>query len=71
MAGTAMSVIVRMELSAPGAQYLGGNNQLFNVLATGHAILMIFFLVMPAMIGGFGKILTHFNFNFNGSGNKK
>lgn len=55
MAGTAMSVIVRMELSAPGAQYLAGNNQLFNVLATGHAILMIFFLVMPAMIGGFGN----------------
>lgn len=69
MAGTAMSVIIRMELSAPGAQYLAGNNQLFNVLATGHAVLMIFFLVMPAMIGGFGKILTHFN--FNGSGNKK
>lgn len=69
MAGTAMSVIVRMELSAPGVQYLGGNNQLFNVLATGHAILMIFFLVMPALIGGFGKILAHPS--FGGSGNKK
>lgn len=69
IAGTAMSVIVRMELSAPGVQYLGGNNQLFNVLATGHAILMIFFLVMPALIGGFGKILAHLSFNKNG--NKK
>lgn len=69
MAGTAMSVIVRMELSAPGVQYLGGNNQLFNVLATGHAILMIFFLVMPALIGGFGKTLAHPN--FVRGGNKK
>ncbi|AQZ19154.1 AI1 (mitochondrion) [Zygosaccharomyces parabailii] len=69
MAGTAMSVIVRMELSAPGVQYLGGNNQLFNVLATGHAILMIFFLVMPALIGGFGKITAHPS--FGGGGNKK
>ena len=56
MAGTAMSVIIRMELTAPGSQYLHGNNQLFNVLVAGHAILMIFFMVMPALIGGFGKI---------------
>lgn len=55
MAGTAMSLIIRMELAAPGVQYLGGNNQLFNVLVVGHAVLMIFFLVMPALIGGFGK----------------
>lgn len=55
MAGSAMSWIIRMELSGPGAQYLHGNNQLFNVLVTGHAILMIFFFVMPYAIGGFGN----------------
>nr|APD15006.1 cytochrome c oxidase subunit 1 [Saccharomycodes ludwigii]QRM91405.1 cytochrome c oxidase subunit 1 [Saccharomycodes ludwigii]QRM91416.1 cytochrome c oxidase subunit 1 [Saccharomycodes ludwigii] len=57
MAGTAMSVIIRMELVGPGQQYLYGNNQLFNVLVTGHAILMIFFMVMPALIGGFGNYM--------------
>jgi len=55
IAGTAISIIIRLELAAPGAQYLSGNNQLFNVLVVGHAILMIFFMVMPALIGGFGK----------------
>lgn len=30
IAGTAMSLIIRMELAAPGVQYLNGNNQLFN-----------------------------------------
>ncbi|CAE6533722.1 intron-encoded DNA endonuclease aI4 (mitochondrion) [Saccharomyces cerevisiae PE-2] len=55
MAGTAMSLIIRLELAAPGSQYLHGNSQLFNVLVVGHAVLMIFFLVMPALIGGFGN----------------
>lgn len=42
MAGTAMSLIIRLELAAPGSQYLHGNSQLFNVLVVGHAVLMIF-----------------------------
>jgi len=43
--GTTMSVLIRMELSQPGSQILLGNHQLYNVLVTGHAILMIFFLL--------------------------
>ena len=40
--GTTMSVLIRMELSQPGTQILMGNNQLYNVLVTGHALIMIF-----------------------------
>src|SRR6266487_701908 len=62
--GTAFSVLIRLELSGPGVQYIA-DNQLYNSIITAHAILMIFFMVMPALIGGFGKInINTINNNF-------
>src|SRR5689334_21223752 len=45
MIGTAFSVLIRLELAAPGVQYLQGDHQLFNVIITAHAFIMIFFMV--------------------------
>jgi heme/copper-type cytochrome/quinol oxidase subunit 1 len=45
LVGTAYSVIIRIELAAPGVQLLRGNNQLYNSIITAHALIMIFFMV--------------------------
>ncbi|MFP6771175.1 MAG: cytochrome c oxidase subunit I [Alphaproteobacteria bacterium] len=53
--GGTMSIMMRMELAAPSPGILGGDHHFFNVLITGHGLIMVFFMVMPAFIGGFGN----------------
>ena len=53
--GGAFSAMMRAQLATPGSEFLGGDHQLFNVLITGHGLLMVFFAVMPGLIGGFGN----------------
>ena len=66
--GSVLSGMMRIELANPDIQYLpmwaealGGNGDatagkhLWNVLITAHGLIMVFFMVMPAIIGGFGN----------------
>jgi cytochrome c oxidase subunit 1 len=62
LVGTAFSVLIRLELSGPGVQFIA-DNQLYNSIITAHAIIMIFFMVMPALIGGFGNFLLPLGLN--------
>nr|YP_010007654.1 cytochrome c oxidase subunit 1 [Cyanidium caldarium]QNR39830.1 cytochrome c oxidase subunit 1 [Cyanidium caldarium] len=53
--GASISLLMRIELSHPGNQVLIGNHQLYNVLVTAHGLLILFFMVIPTLMGGFGN----------------
>ncbi len=52
--GGLLSVGMRLELAEPGMQIFA-NPHMFNVFVTAHGIIMVFFMVMPATMGGFGN----------------
>ena len=52
--GGAFSVLMRYELQQPGLQ-LVADGQMWNVWITAHGLIMVFFVVMPGLIGGFGN----------------
>ena len=53
--GFALSIIIRLELSLPGFNITSSLN--YNSIISFHGLFMIFFMIMPILIGGFGNCL--------------
>jgi len=52
--GGLLSMGMRAELMEPGMQVFS-NPEMFNVFVTAHGLIMVFFMVMPSTMGGFGN----------------
>ena len=55
--GTFYSFLIRIELTSAGFILLLSHSTSYNTLITGHGIVMIFFFLMPLLIGGFGNMI--------------
>lgn len=53
--GSSIRIIIRLELGSCGRIII--NDQIFNRIVTRHAFIIIFFIVIPFIIGGFGNFL--------------
>ena len=54
LVGGGLSMFMRLQLLHPGQHYVV-TGQEWNTVVTAHGLIMIFFVVMPALIGGFGN----------------
>lgn len=61
--GTSMRILIRLELSFPGS--FMSSDHTYNVLVTSHAFIIIFFVVIPILMGGFGNWLLPLMLGYN------
>ncbi|HZH47005.1 MAG TPA: cbb3-type cytochrome c oxidase subunit I, partial [Roseococcus sp.] len=52
--GIGLSLLMRIELMSPGMQIFA-DGQMWNAYVSAHGLIMVFFVIMPALIGGFGN----------------
>jgi cytochrome c oxidase subunit 1 len=58
ISGTLISVLMRIELFSSGSRIIAPENlNFYNIFITLHGLIMIFFLVMPVLFGGYGNFL--------------
>ncbi len=54
MVGGGLSILMQASLFGPGSPLVRDGQQ-WSVLVTAHGLIMVFFTIMPALIGGFGN----------------
>jgi len=53
----ALATVIRLEFAYPGVGILAGDSIQYLSIATAHGVIMVFFMIMPAIFGAFGNFL--------------
>ena len=56
-AGMGLATVIRLEFAYPGVGVLAGDSLQYLSIATAHGVIMVFFMIMPAIFGAFGNFL--------------
>lgn len=56
-AGMSLATVIRLEFAYPGVGILAGDSLQYLSVATAHGVIMVFYMIMPAIFGAFGNFL--------------
>ncbi len=55
--GMVLATIIRLEMAYPGVGILAGDSLQYLSVVTAHAVIMVFFMIIPLLFGAFGNFL--------------
>ena len=61
MSGAILATAIRIEMAYPGSPFFGGDSLKYLQVITAHALIMVFFVVVPIFFGGFANFLLPYH----------
>ena len=61
LAGSVLATAIRFEMAYPGSSFFNGDSLKYLQVITAHALIMIFFVVVPIFFGGFANFLLPYH----------
>src|SRR5690606_33563860 len=61
ISGALLATAIRIEMAYPGSPFFSGDSLRYLQVITAHALIMVFFVVVPIFFGGFANFLLPYH----------
>jgi cytochrome c oxidase subunit 1 len=61
LSGSLLATAIRIEMAYPGSPFFSGDSLRYLQVITAHALIMVFFVVVPIFFGGFANFLLPYH----------
>jgi heme/copper-type cytochrome/quinol oxidase subunit 1 len=61
LSGAGLATMIRLELAYPGSSFFKGDSLRYLQVITAHGLIMVFFVVVPILFGGFANFLIPYH----------